>query len=258
MKHIQPGSSAWIINLDFSKAFDKIDWNALWFALRQQGISEHLIGILQCVYCGQTGVIRERDVDSCGFDIRGGARQASVLSPRFSVGAGNGPVLMGGKMEAEGLSLENLWFADDMWMFCTTLLLRLQKSVSPCKKRKILTTQAQPPKQLWTRGGVTVDVLDSVSPHKWLGCLLHLGGYHHADVDFHPQAASRVMQTDGFWMTDMCRWQLGFAILIQLSLQWLVLLQSTGRFSKMGSTMLACVCCTKFLHTSCWVGWKIP
>ena len=36
----------------------------------------------------------------------------------------------------------------------------------------------------------------------------------------------------------MCRWQLGFDIWIRLSLHWFVLLQGTGRFSKMTSTML--------------------
>ena len=38
--------------------------------------------------------------------------------------------------------------------------------------------------------------------------------------------------------TDMCRWPRNFDILIRLSLQWFVLLQGTGRFSKMISTML--------------------
>ena len=82
-KTLAASTPLWIISLDLSKAFDKIDWNALWSALRQHGISEHLIWILQCVYYGQTGVVRERDVDSCGFDIRGGVRQGCVLSPRL-------------------------------------------------------------------------------------------------------------------------------------------------------------------------------
>ena len=52
------------------------------------------------------------------------------------------------------------------------------------------------------------------------------------------QLPGHFMQTDGSWLTDMCRWQLDFDILIRLSLQWLVLLQGTGQFSKMISTML--------------------
>ena len=37
----------WIINLDLSKAFDRVDWDALWDALRHHGVSEHIIWILQ-------------------------------------------------------------------------------------------------------------------------------------------------------------------------------------------------------------------
>ena len=65
------------------------------------------------------------------------------------------------------------------------------------KEKKLLTTQAQPPKQLQTRGGVTVDVFDRV-----FGCLLHPGGYHHADVDFHLQAASRAFHANQWILTD--------------------------------------------------------
>ena len=66
------------------------------FPPRWCGLSNfgRLIWILQCLYYGQTGVVKERDVDSCGFDIRGGVRQGCVFSPRLF-------------MEAEGLSLED-------------------------------------------------------------------------------------------------------------------------------------------------------
>ena len=122
-KTLAASTPLWIISLDLSKAFDKIDWNALWSALRQHGISEPLIWILQCVYYGQTGVVRERDVDSRGFDIRG------VLSPRlFSAVLEMALSSWRAKMEAEGLSLEDglkplldLRFADDILVFCTTL-----------------------------------------------------------------------------------------------------------------------------------------
>ena len=53
-------------------------------------------------------------------------------------------------------------------------------------------SRIKPPPQLQTHGGVTVDVLDRVSTHKWLGCLLHAGGCHDADIDFHLQS----MDTD--------------------------------------------------------------
>ena len=57
-------------------------------------------------------------------------------------------------------------------------------------------------------------------------------------ISISKQLHGHFMQTDGSRQTDMCRWQLDFDILIRLSLQWLVLQQGTGRFSKMTSTML--------------------
>ncbi|MCV6574647.1 MAG: reverse transcriptase family protein, partial [Cohaesibacter sp.] len=160
----------WIISLDLSKAFDKIDWNALWTSLGQHGISEHLIWILQCIYYGQTGVVREHNVDSYGFNIRGGVRQGCVLSPRlFSSVLEMALSSWRAKMEAQGLSLGDgfkplldLRFADDILLFCTTLdkaCLLLDELVASLaqvgltlnlKKTKILTTQAQPPQQLET------------------------------------------------------------------------------------------------------------
>ena len=217
-KTLAANTPLWIISLDLSRAFDKVDWNALWTALGRHGISEHLIWILQCVYFGQTGVVREHDTDSCGFNIRGGVRQGCVLSPRlFSSVLEMALSSWRAKMEAEGLSLEDglkplldLRFADDILVFCTTLdkaCLLLDELVASLaqvgltlnlKKTKILTTQAQPPQQLQTRG----DVLDLVSTHKWPGCLLHAGGCHDADIDFHLQAALRAFNANRWILID--------------------------------------------------------
>ena len=56
--------------------------------------------------------------------------------------------------------------------------------------------------QLRIRGGVTVDVLDSASPHKRFECLLHLERCHDAKVDFHPQTASREFHASQWILTD--------------------------------------------------------
>ena len=85
----------------------------------------HLIWILQCVYFGQTGVVREHDTDSCRFNIRGGVCQGCVLSPHlFSSVLEIALSSWRAKMAAEGLSLEDglkplldLRFADDILFF---------------------------------------------------------------------------------------------------------------------------------------------
>ena len=70
------GFPVWIISLDLSKAFDRAHWPALWAALFEQGVSEHLIWILQRVYYGQHGEIvgdsRSQAVcDKAAFSVHG-------------------------------------------------------------------------------------------------------------------------------------------------------------------------------------------
>ena len=47
-----------------------------------------------------------------------------------------------------------------------------------------------------------MDVLDRASSHKWLGCLLHAGGCHDADIDFHLQAALRAFNANRWILID--------------------------------------------------------
>ena len=47
----------WIVSLDFSRVFDRANWNALWLALRDHGESDHLIWILQVIYSNQMGEV---------------------------------------------------------------------------------------------------------------------------------------------------------------------------------------------------------
>ena len=77
------GIPVWIISLDLSKAFDRVHWPALWRALVEEGIPDHLVWILQCVYFGQCGEVVADLGQSRKFNIKGGVRQGCVLSPRL-------------------------------------------------------------------------------------------------------------------------------------------------------------------------------
>ena len=47
----------WIVSLDLSKAFDRVHWPALWLALPEQGLSEHMIWMIQNLYRDQQGQV---------------------------------------------------------------------------------------------------------------------------------------------------------------------------------------------------------
>ena len=60
----------WILSLDLSKAFDRVDWGALWLALSEHGVSTHLLWILRTLYSGQHGEVTgqggsSRVVEAC-------------------------------------------------------------------------------------------------------------------------------------------------------------------------------------------------
>ena len=73
----------WIVSLDLSKAFDRVHWPALWRALSEQGLSEHMIWMIQNLYRNQQGQVVGSNGCSRSFDIHGGVRQGCVLSPRL-------------------------------------------------------------------------------------------------------------------------------------------------------------------------------
>ena len=76
-------------NLDYQSGcikhffFDRVHWPSLWRALSQQGISDHMVGLLQTLHKNQTVQIAEANGSSWIFDIKGGVGQGCVLSPRL-------------------------------------------------------------------------------------------------------------------------------------------------------------------------------
>ena len=118
----------WIISLDLSKAFDRVDWDALWDALRHHGVSEHIIWILQIMYHDQKGLIHDASKSSREFPIKGGVRQGCVLSPRLfcavlQVALANWRA----RVEHRGVDMNDglprlldLRFADDLLLFAST------------------------------------------------------------------------------------------------------------------------------------------
>ena len=57
-KTLASGIPIWIISLDLSKAFDRVEWRSVWKALRSHGVSDHLIWLLQCLYHEQRGEVQ--------------------------------------------------------------------------------------------------------------------------------------------------------------------------------------------------------
>ena len=80
----------WIVSLDLSKAFDRVHWPALWRALSEQGLSEHMIWMIQNLYRNQQGQVVGSNGCSRSFDIHGGVRtRMRFKPPAVLFGVGN-------------------------------------------------------------------------------------------------------------------------------------------------------------------------
>ena len=212
-KTLLTGTPIWLISLDLSKAFDRVDWQALWTALATHGVSQHLIWILQVLYDKQRGQVLTYTAESREFDIHSGVRQGCVLSPRLFCSVLEWALSRWrSRVRTEGIDLEDggeplldLRFADDILVFAASsqqaayLLDELVVALADVglilneDKTMLLTTQAQPPKTITTPRGVSVAVVDRDGCHKWLGCILsgNNKGSHRPDLEYHLQAASR-------------------------------------------------------------------
>ena len=216
----------WIVSLDLSKAFDRINWDALWQWLLEHGVSAHLVWILQLLYSEQTGEVKGTWGNSTIFPIKAGVRQGCVLSPRLfcsvlqwamqdwrSWAEGNG---WGIDFHDGYPPLLDLRFADDILIFgdsaegvaslldaLITTLDRTGLKVN-ASKTVILTTEAQPPDHITTPAGHTIVVKDSFGTHKWLGCMLSAIGSGNADADitYHLQAAARAFHSNKWMFLD--------------------------------------------------------
>ena len=201
------GIPVWIVSLDLSKAFDRANWDALWLALHDHGISEHLVWILQFIYSNQSGEVQGEHSNSALFPIHAGVRQGCVLSPRLFCS-----VLQWGmsawrrNAETKGCgfdlgdtmpSLLDLRFADDILLFARTAaeamallddLVRKLQNIGlqlNAAKTVVLTSGVQPPSSLHTNNGTVLRVLKQEEAHKWLGCMISAAGSRNTHLDLH-------------------------------------------------------------------------
>lgn len=212
-KPLANGIPIWIISLDLSKAFDRVEWRSLWKALRSHGVSDHLIWLLQCLYHEQRGEVQGDCGRSRVFKIHAGVRQGCVLSTRlfcwvleWAMNSWKDLVGTAGFDLGDGLrQLLDLRFADDI-LLCTKseeearrtldlliaalgevgLILNVEKTV-------VMTTEAQPPQHLILSSGHRIQILPRSTSHRWLGCMLSAGEsqQQHEDITHHLAAASK-------------------------------------------------------------------
>jgi len=69
----------WLALVDFEKAFDSVDHDALWSVLKTQAVDSKYIAVLRKLYYGQTARVRT-DVHSRSFSMTCGVKQGDPIS----------------------------------------------------------------------------------------------------------------------------------------------------------------------------------
>ena len=67
--------------IDYTKAFDCVDHDKPWKALREMGIPDHLSCLLRNLYAGQEATVRTLQRTTDWFRIEKGVQQGCLLSP---------------------------------------------------------------------------------------------------------------------------------------------------------------------------------
>ena len=67
--------------IDYTKAFDCMDYNKLWKILKEMGIPDHLTCLLRNLYAGQETTVRIRHGRTDWFQIGKWVHQGCILSP---------------------------------------------------------------------------------------------------------------------------------------------------------------------------------
>ena len=67
--------------IDYTKAFDCVDYHKLWKILKEMGIPDHLTCLLRNLYAGQEATVRSGHVTTDWFQIGKEVPQGCILSP---------------------------------------------------------------------------------------------------------------------------------------------------------------------------------
>uniref|UniRef100_A0A914VP49 Reverse transcriptase domain-containing protein n=1 Tax=Plectus sambesii TaxID=2011161 RepID=A0A914VP49_9BILA len=68
--------------IDFEKAFDSVEANAVWSAIQEQGIHAMLINLLRNIYTDAASEVCVND-ERVEIDIHRGVRQGDTISPKL-------------------------------------------------------------------------------------------------------------------------------------------------------------------------------
>ena len=119
-------SSASIGYIDYEKAFDSVEHTDLFTALRNIGVGEIYVQILEDIYTNATATIHLENDVSKPIHINRGVRQGETISPKIFTAAIEEEVFKKLNLEKKGINVDGEWltdlrFADDVALTTTSV-----------------------------------------------------------------------------------------------------------------------------------------
>ena len=173
----------WCASLDLRKAFDRIEYNALFDALQVQGVPHAYLKFIVSLYHDQVGLVQGKQ-----FPIKCGVKQGDVQSPLL-FNAGLEHAMRKWKLRVQHCGLHcgddelsgNLRCADDLMLYArsdtdlATMLACLVEELAPVglnldiSKTKILTPEILNAPIFLDIGAGMIEALHGGQNHKYLG-----------------------------------------------------------------------------------------
>ena len=82
---IEMDGQAFVVFIDYSKAFDIISQVQMFEIISEMGFPKHIVALLEALYNDQSAVIRWNGQHSSAFKIERGVRQCCIISPHLSI-----------------------------------------------------------------------------------------------------------------------------------------------------------------------------
>ena len=153
-KHLAANKPLYMTFIDLEKAYDRVPWDVIWWAMRKLGIDEWLVRLVQSMYKDVRSRVRVGDGYSEEFGVGVGVHQGSVLSPLLFI------------IVLEALSREfrtgcpwELLYADDLMISAESmeeLLVKVQTWKTEMEKKGLHVNMG---KTKIMESGINLDVL---------------------------------------------------------------------------------------------------